>query len=79
MNARSFDDVSFNGRAFSGHSSNDRCLWRIRDRAGARWNPRRRWRTLWWHMTEMQAQVWAAKHGFEIERVERTEKRAEAA
>ncbi len=68
-----------NARSFTHDPSNERCLWRIRDRVGARWNPRRRWRTLWWQMTEMQAQVWAAKNGFEIERVERAEKRAEAA
>ncbi len=53
------------------------CNWRIRDRAGARWNKHRRWRTLWWKMTEMQAQAWAAKHGFEIERIDSLSERSD--
>jgi hypothetical protein len=43
--------------------------WRIRDVRMQR-GRKKKWRTLTWKMTEMQALAWASRHGFEIQRVE---------
>ena len=42
--------------------------WRIFDQVSP-WRKTKPWRTLSWKMTEMDAVEWAAKEGFEIEKV----------